>query len=118
MKSELKPCPFCGEKLGRDKYGNHEHIANGCILSWVDSEYGKIFFRDVEEDISAWNRRAEDKFVTDTTFEENLDNRKEVKCLDCEYLMFSDFYGECSKAYKGIVRPWDSCGKGKRRARK
>ncbi len=40
--------------------------------------------------------------------------QKEVKCKDCEYLMFSDFYGECSKAYKGIVNPNDSCGNGKR----
>lgn len=38
-----------------------------------------------------------------------------IKCKDCEYLMFSDCYGECSKAYKGIVNPNDSCGKGKKR---
>lgn len=38
-----------------------------------------------------------------------------VKCKDCKYLMFSDCYGECSKAYKGIVQPNDSCGKGKLR---
>jgi hypothetical protein len=37
----------------------------------------------------------------------------DIKCKDCEYLMFSDMYGECSKAYKGIVSPNDSCGKGK-----
>lgn len=36
-----------------------------------------------------------------------------VKCKECEYLMFSDVYGECSKNYKGIVSPNDSCGKGK-----
>lgn len=35
-----------------------------------------------------------------------------VKCIECKYLMFSDCYGECSKAYMGIVHPWDSCGKG------
>ena len=35
-----------------------------------------------------------------------------VHCKDCKYLMFSDCYGECSKAYKGIVRPDDSCGHG------
>lgn len=38
-----------------------------------------------------------------------------ITCGECEYLMFSDCYGECSKAYKGIVGPDDSCGKGKRR---
>lgn len=38
-----------------------------------------------------------------------------VKCKDCEYLMFSDWYGECSKGFKGIVSPNDSCGKGKKK---
>lgn len=38
----------------------------------------------------------------------------EVKCKDCEYLMFSDMYGECSRELR-IVRPNDSCGKGKRK---
>ena len=56
--AELLPCPFCGEKLVQDKYGNWEHIANDCILSWVDSEYGKIFFGNCEEDIRAWNTRT------------------------------------------------------------
>ena len=35
-----------------------------------------------------------------------------VRCVECAYLMFSDCYGECSKGYKGIVSPDDSCGKG------
>ena len=30
-------------------------------------------------------------------------------CLNCKLLMFSDFYGECSKGYKGIVSPEDVC---------
>jgi hypothetical protein len=38
-----------------------------------------------------------------------------VHCRDCKFLMFSDCYGECSKAYKGIVRPNDFCGMGERR---
>jgi hypothetical protein len=41
----------------------------------------------------------------------------DVKCKECEYLMFSDCYGECSKGYKGIVNPNDSCGKGKKAKR-
>ena len=32
-----------------------------------------------------------------------------VHCGDCKHLMFSDCYGECSKAYKGIVNPNDWC---------
>lgn len=46
------------------------------------------------------------------------ENKNIVYCKDCEYLMFSDFEGECSKAYKGIVRPKDSCPYGKRRKEK
>lgn len=45
---------------------------------------------------------------------DSLKNSK-VQCKDCKYLMFSDCYGECSKAYKGIVQPSDSCGKGIRK---
>lgn len=37
----------------------------------------------------------------------------DVKCIDCKYLEFKSPYGVCSKAYKGIVHPDDSCGKGK-----
>lgn len=51
-------------------------------------------------------RYACDRYIKDTN------KQKTVKCIDCKYLMFSDMYGECSKDYKGIVSPDDSCGKG------
>lgn len=35
---------------------------------------------------------------------------------DCQHLMFSDCYGECTKCHLGIVRPDDSCEFGERRA--
>ena len=36
-----------------------------------------------------------------------------IECLQCQYLMFSDCYGECSKGnISGIVQPHFSCGKG------
>jgi hypothetical protein len=38
-----------------------------------------------------------------------------VRCKDCKHLMFSDCYGECSKAYLGIVSPWDFCSRGERK---
>lgn len=41
----------------------------------------------------------------------------DVKCIDCEYLELELPYAVCSKAYKGIVNPNDSCGKGKLRKR-
>ena len=43
-----------------------------------------------------------------------LDAVPVVRCKDCKHLMFSDFYGECSKGYLGIVRPDDFCSYGKR----
>lgn len=36
-----------------------------------------------------------------------------IECCQCQYLMFSDCYGECSKEnISGIVQPHFSCGKG------
>lgn len=39
-----------------------------------------------------------------------------VHCKDCQHIMFSDCYGECTKCHLGIVRPDDSCEFGERRA--
>jgi DNA-directed RNA polymerase subunit RPC12/RpoP len=41
--------------------------------------------------------------------------KETVKCKDCEYLELELPYGVCSKAYKGMVRPDDTCPNGKRR---
>lgn len=40
-----------------------------------------------------------------------------VYCEDCKYLDIEDggMYATCAKAYKGVVQPWDSCGKGFRK---
>lgn len=38
-----------------------------------------------------------------------------VYCKDCKYLMFSDFYAECGKGYKGILNFDDFCDKGELR---
>ena len=36
-----------------------------------------------------------------------------IECRQCQYLMFSDCYGECSKGnISGVVQPHFSCGKG------
>ena len=34
-----------------------------------------------------------------------------ITCQNCKYLMFSDCYGECAIAEKGVVKPDDTCGK-------
>ena len=43
------------------------------------------------------------------------EEKNDVCCVECKHLMFSDCYGECSKAYKGIVQPNDCCGKGEQK---
>ncbi len=43
----------------------------------------------------------------------NVDLNNNVECCQCQHLMFSDCYGECSKGnVSGIVQPHFSCGKG------
>lgn len=38
-----------------------------------------------------------------------------IYCKNCKYLMFSDFYAECGKGYKGILNFDDFCDKGELR---
>ena len=43
----------------------------------------------------------------------NVDLNNNIECCQCQHLMFSDCYGECSKGnISGIVQPNFSCGKG------
>lgn len=52
------------------------------------------------------------KGLPDDSAVDNTEVKNDVLCGDCKYLMYSDCYGECSKAYKGIVNADDSCGRG------
>ena len=45
--------------------------------------------------------------------QKNDNYNNNVECWQCQYLMFSDCYGECSKNnINGIIQPNFSCGKG------
>lgn len=57
MDEKIKLCPFCGQKLELDDAGCWNHIENGCILCWIDSEYGTVYFSNHPVFIKAWNRR-------------------------------------------------------------
>ncbi len=59
---DLKPCPFCGEKLEYDGHdylgGRYKHPANDCLLASVDDVCGYLI---VEGDrYEKWNRRVAD----------------------------------------------------------
>ena len=56
-------------------------------------------------------RKQVDNLLKELVGEQPILN--DVKCIDCEYLELELPYAVCSKAYKGIVAPDDSCGKGK-----
>lgn len=58
-----KPCPFCSAKLVQDENGNWSHPyqydeEEKCILSYIDSDYGAVMFRNSEVNIENWNRRV------------------------------------------------------------
>lgn len=41
----------------------------------------------------------------------DVDAVEVIRCKNCEYLKFSDCYGECSRGYMGIVSPDDFCSR-------
>lgn len=101
--AELKPCPFCSSN---DVYMTKDYpFFIYCLnCGMITRLSGKPFEKDIPELTKIWNTRTPQK--------------EQVKCIDCEYLDFEVPYAVCSKAYKGIVSPDDSCGKGKRRTQK
>lgn len=56
-----------------------------------------------------------DSAISQVRKAQKADVEEVVHCVDCEYLMFSDMYGECRKAHLGIVSPHDFCSRGQRR---
>ena len=79
-------CGECGKRLD-DTFMNY---CPNCGAKMVDS------------DASDGCDQFEDRVIENITY-----------CKDCKYLMFSDCYAECGKAYKGIVSVDDFCDKGK-----
>lgn len=83
---------------------------NNCRLESISkAEYN-------EYHSSLGKTQVEDKkSLPDDSAIENAEVKNDVLCGDCKYLTCSDCYGECSKAYKGIVNADDSCGRGVRK---
>ena len=49
------------------------------------------------------------------TFKDKANIVEVVRCKDCKHLEISGCYGECGRAYLGIVKPWDFCSRGERK---
>ena len=49
-------------------------------------------------------------------FKDATKSPKNIRCADCQHLMFSDCYGECDRGYiSGILSPDDYCSRAVRR---
>lgn len=83
------------------------------------NEHGKCGFRRISKDLSLTYLdidsfyKPKGKQILNESVEDSSEDT--VLCKDCEHLMFSDCYGECSKGYRGIVNPTDTCEHGIKR---
>ena len=72
------------------------------------------FKRDTTVNLDGRKRYGLDSAISQVRKAPKADVEEVVHCVDCEYLMFSDMYGECRKAHLGIVSPRDFCSRGQR----
>ena len=83
-----------------------EYIEREKVIEIAKDEYYADFHRSVA-DLTSLRELLEDTPAADVV--------EVVCCKNCKHLMFSDFYGECTKGYMGIVQPNDYCSKGERK---
>lgn len=83
-----------------------EYIEREKVLEIAKDEYYSDFHKSMA-DLTSLIELLEDTPAADVV--------EVVRCKDCKNLMFSDFYGECSKGYMGIVSPDDYCSRGERK---
>ena len=83
-----------------------EYIEREKVIEIAKDEYYSDFHRSMA-DLTSLRELLEDTPAADVV--------EVVCCKNCKHLMFSDFYGECTKGYMGIVQPNDYCSKGERK---
>ena len=83
-----------------------EYIEREKVLEIAKDKYYSDFHKSMA-DLTSLRELLEDTPIADVV--------EVVRCKDCKNLMFSDFYGECSKGYMGIVSPDDYCSRGERK---
>lgn len=75
---------------------------------------------DLDYDVSCYPGGNDKSYIQVCDFKSMINGQptadvvEVVRCKECKYLMFSDFYGECSKGYMGIVYPNGFCSHGER----
>lgn len=76
------------------------------VLEIAKDEYYSDFHKSMA-DLTSLRELLEDSPTADVV--------EVVRCKDCKFLMFSDFYGECSNGHMCIVSPDDFCSRGIRK---
>lgn len=82
-------------------------------------EKGDFSCYEIKSSVDDFHSKNGHNFIGDKNYyvmPESVFENEPVHCKDCQHLMFSDCYGECTKCHLGIVRPDDSCEFGERRA--
>ena len=92
-------------------YNSESMVARNKVraLSSIDTAMQSL------SEIRAYIEGVADAFNSSSQNQTGFLQEEPVCCKECEHLMFSDCYGECSKGYKGIVKPYDTCGHGVRK---
>lgn len=118
--------------LSLDKWGNDDiepeitAVKNSCVLRDDLNDYGEnsrmlygwhisdLVIYDKPKELSDFTRLRETKFGYEPV---KIERPPQSWCYveSTIYLMFSDFYAECGKAYKGILNFDDFCDKGESR---
>lgn len=82
------------------------YIEREKVIEIAKDEYYSDFHRSMA-DLTSLRELLEDSPTADVV--------EVVRCKDCKFLMFSDFYGECSNGHMCIVSPDDFCSRGIRK---
>lgn len=82
------------------------YIEREKVLEIAKDEYYSDFHKSMA-DLTSLRELLEDSPTADVV--------EVVRCKDCKFLMFSDFYGECSNGHMCIVSPDDFCSRGIRK---
>lgn len=123
MDNYFKASDILDKAIGTDAYFQIKSILLGTKTAdvapvrhgrWIDSSNGWMCSECKQDNTydKPWCPNCGAKMDA----KEDEDAEPVVHCVDCIYLMFSDFYGECKRGYLGgVVKPDDYCSRGIRK---